>query len=303
MSYNEEQRDRDTASRNPILSGRPPELEDWLNSRIYHPLARRLASWLLPTPVTPNMVSVAGGVSVIVAAAVYASSSTALGYTIALLCHMVWHVLDGADGDLARLRGTTSASGEIIDGICDYAGHIILYLVLGWLLQEQIGAVAWLMVIAAGVARIGQANHYEVQRRSYQSWVYAATWLRDSQPADKQGKGLVESLSAAYLALASLLAPNAERIDESARLLEGKQRECFRAIIRAEYAAVLVRLTPLSANYRTIALGLSMIVAQSAFWFFLYEAIALTIVTAFSFIRVRRATDRILHRLRSSSLR
>jgi phosphatidylglycerophosphate synthase len=38
------------------------------------------------------------------------------------MLHMGWHVLDGADGDLARMTGRASPQGELFDGICDYVG-------------------------------------------------------------------------------------------------------------------------------------------------------------------------------------
>jgi hypothetical protein len=46
---------------------RPAELQDWLNSRIYHPLSWRMAWALAPTPITPNMVSVFGAAMVVAA--------------------------------------------------------------------------------------------------------------------------------------------------------------------------------------------------------------------------------------------
>ena len=45
-------------------AGKPPELQGLLNRTLYHPLAHRLARALVPTPVTPNMVSIAGAVIV-----------------------------------------------------------------------------------------------------------------------------------------------------------------------------------------------------------------------------------------------
>jgi hypothetical protein len=55
--------------------GRPAELEDWLNGRIYHPLSMQLAKALAPTFVTPNMVSVAGGLMIVLAAVAYGLST------------------------------------------------------------------------------------------------------------------------------------------------------------------------------------------------------------------------------------
>jgi hypothetical protein len=49
---------------------RPAELEDWLNARLYHPLSWQLAQRLAATPVTPDMVSAAGALAIMLAAAV-----------------------------------------------------------------------------------------------------------------------------------------------------------------------------------------------------------------------------------------
>ena len=84
---------------------RPRELQDSLNFYLYHPLAWRLAQVLARTPLTPNSVSVIGGCFVVVAGIVYALGFANgwgwPGALLGLLLHMTWHVVDGADGDLA----------------------------------------------------------------------------------------------------------------------------------------------------------------------------------------------------------
>src|SRR3954463_9278032 len=114
----------------PKRTGRPPEMDDWLNARIFHPLAQRLARLLVPTPLTPNMVSVAGGLAIVAAALLYTRLEWPLSVALGVLAHASWHVLDGADGDLARMPGRSSPLGEMIDGVCDYFGHIVLYVLL-----------------------------------------------------------------------------------------------------------------------------------------------------------------------------
>ena len=110
--------------------GRSPELEDPLNRYLYHPLARRLARLLQPTPVTPNAVSAMSGAMVCAAAAFYSFGSWPVGVLAGFACHLTWHVFDGADGDLARLTGKASPIGEFVDGACDYLSHIVLYVAL-----------------------------------------------------------------------------------------------------------------------------------------------------------------------------
>ncbi len=39
---------------------------------------------------------------------------------VGLALHMGWHIVDGADGDLARLTGRSSPTGELVVGPSDY---------------------------------------------------------------------------------------------------------------------------------------------------------------------------------------
>ena len=164
----------------PARPKRPRELQDHLNFHIYHPLAWQLARLLAKTPLTPNVVSVIGGLFVVAAGVVYAQPWGVAGAMLGMLLHMSWHVIDGADGDLARMTGRTSPIGEMVDGLCDYLSHIVLYLVLGHLLSVTMGAAGWWWMLAAGLSHLVQSNHVEVQRRQYQWWVYGTPWLRNS---------------------------------------------------------------------------------------------------------------------------
>ena len=44
--------------------------------------------------------------------------------------------------DLARLTGRSSPLGELIDGICDYASHVVLYIILVVVLAPSIAAAS-----------------------------------------------------------------------------------------------------------------------------------------------------------------
>lgn len=283
-----------THSSEAFIKPRPAELEDWLNGRIYHPLSMRLAKGLAETFVTPNMVSIAGGGMIVLAAVTYGMASSWMGAALGLLLHMGWHVLDGADGDLARLTGRTSSTGEVIDGICDYVGHIILYLVLAYMMSAQWGMAAYAFAAAAGAGRIVQAAHYEVQRRQYQHWVYGNPWLRVSSKESGKPSGIIGLFASYYVFLTRLLAPGGHSVDAVVDGCGGQAREKVQAIIRKEIKPVLGSTYLLSANYRTIALGLSMLLSGSALYFFVFEAIFLSLVMIVSIFVARRSARRIL---------
>ena len=91
----------------------------YLNRRLSEPLAR----WLAPTPVTPNQVSL---LSLVVALGAFAAF--AVGQPIAAgLLIQTSSVVDGVDGDLARLQGRASRFGGVFDAVLDrYADAAIV---------------------------------------------------------------------------------------------------------------------------------------------------------------------------------
>lgn len=257
-------------------AGRIGEVQDPLNRILFHPLAWRLACRLKPTGVTPNMVSVAGACLVVAAAFAYSQPGWPWTALLGIALHLTWHVLDGADGDLARLTNRSGPKGEIIDGLCDYVSHIILYVTLGFVLQAQIGAIAWLFTFGAGLSRIVQANHYEVQRRQYLAWIHGVAWLRsDAGALDAAGPG-ARVFARAYLNLASRLAPHASSIDIAfgASRTDGTGLADLQAATRRHSRRVMRESALLSANWRTVTLGCSML-AGSPLYFFLVEAVLL----------------------------
>jgi phosphatidylglycerophosphate synthase len=274
---------------------RPRELQDGLNHYLYHPLAWRLARALSRTPVTPNTVSIAGACCVVAAGLVYAQPWYPLSALFGLLLHMAWHVVDGADGDLARLTGRSSPVGEMVDGLCDYISHIILYFILGWLLWRQDGdfAFAWWLMWAAGLSHFVQANHVEVQRRQYQWWVFGTPWIRHSH-SDREAatrKSMFGGIVTFYLALAAGMTPHARRIDAGLVGADAAGRERIAALARRDAAPLLPLLMVLGPNPRAIVLGLSML-AGSPLWYFLYQAVFLNVLLAASVVLHNRAAKR-----------
>jgi phosphatidylglycerophosphate synthase len=286
--------------RPPERPRRARELQDPLNHYLYHPLAWQLAVRLARTPLTPNMVSVIGAGFVIAAGIAYAQPWWPVSALLGLVLHMTWHVVDGADGDLARISGRSSPTGEMVDGLCDYISHIVLYFVLGYLLSLQIGGWSWVIMTVAGLSHIVQSNHVEVQRRQYQWWVYGTPWLRNTHSADSatanSGFGALVSF---YLSLASGMTPHALKIDAAVAAANDRDPAALdriRAAVRAEAPPLLFLCQLLGPNPRAIVLGLSML-AGSPIWYFFYQAVVLNILLAVSVVRHNRAAERIAARI------
>ena len=284
-----------------LRPSRSPELQDPLNRVLYHPLAARLARWLLPTAISPNAVSIAGMVIVWGAAFAYAGLDWPAGAVLGFVLHMAWHVVDGADGDLARLRGGSSPRGELIDGLCDYGGHAVLYIALAALLDDRIGGMAWALAALAGGSHMVQTNHAESQRRAYLWWSHGVPWIKhagDAGDAIFAGRGWFSRtfgpLTRTYLGAASAMTPHIGRID--AAIGHGGAGARRRLIRRATRRSLALQKW-LGPNPRTVLLGLSMVATASPLWFFIAELIPLNLLLLYSVVHHRRMGARLLRAL------
>lgn len=273
---------------------RSPELQDPLNRWLYHPLSARLARLLRPTGISPNAVSVVGMLTVWAAAWAYVALAWPEGAWLGFALHMLWHVIDGADGDLARLRGGSSPTGELVDGICDYAGHVVLYVALAALLADRIGVWAWAIAALAGASHVLQTNHAESQRRAYLWWVYGVPWLKHARAAGDDavfgGRSWFSRafgwMASTYLAGANAVTPHIARIDAmfEAAKDDPARTAALRARVRDAAWGSLQWQKLLGPNPRAILLGLSMIVTASPLGFFVAEAVALNLLLAASVV-------------------
>ena len=72
--------------------------------------------------ITPNAVSLLGMAFGILAAFAYYHYRDLKWAIAGFVLMIAWHVMDGADGQLARLTNAQSELGKILDGICDGVG-------------------------------------------------------------------------------------------------------------------------------------------------------------------------------------
>ncbi|HQN55401.1 MAG TPA: CDP-alcohol phosphatidyltransferase, partial [Novosphingobium sp.] len=184
----------------------------------------------------------------------------------------------------------------MVDGLCDYLSHVVLYLVLGWLLSRSMGGAGWWWMLAAGISHAVQSNHVEVQRRQYQWWVYGTPWLRHSHGnADSAtAKSGFSALVSAYLGVASGMTPHALRIDAAVDAASGDRARLdeIAAAVRAASPPLLLICKVLGPNPRAIVLGISML-AGSPLYYFVYQTLVLNALTVQSVVMHNTAARRI----------
>ena len=113
-----------------------------LNRRASRPIAKLLSH----TPVTPNQVSVLSLLVAVGAFAAFVAGLPILGGVLVQVCSVV----DGVDGDLARLTGGSSRFGGFLDAVIDrYADALILLGLTIWAAGSDNSALAWTAGFAA----------------------------------------------------------------------------------------------------------------------------------------------------------
>lgn len=233
---------------------RTSEIEEPSNLYLIHPLAARLVPLFARAGITPNMVSLAGMGCGIAAGLAYFHVGDARLVLLGFVLMLSWHVLDGADGQLARLTQRFSEFGRILDGICDYVTFIAVYSGLALALG---GGRAWLLILTAGLCHAVQSAAYEAQRQAYGVW-------GEGRPIPPP---MIGWLGRVYAHLQALLQPVPPGIQE--RLMALAAAPDFRARYRAVFAPSIRRWSVLSANYRTLGIFLCALAGapEVYFWF------------------------------------
>lgn len=262
------------------------EIEDPTNRYFIHVLS----AWLVPLfakfGIKPNSVSLAGmgfGILAGVSYAFYHSTWCAcLGFALML----GWHVMDGADGQLARLTKSYSELGKVLDGICDYVTFTAVYVGLALAMSRHDGGWVWWVVVLAGVAHALQAAIYEMQRQDYNSIGLgrASAALPD---LNAKRKGFAAGLHNLYARVQIWGAGGAMAFQRDFTALLAAQparAEELRLAYRQDFAPTVRRWGILGSNYRTLGLFIAALIKLPILYFifeiFGFSAILLVFLAA-----------------------
>lgn len=267
---------------------RASEIEEFSNLYFIHPLANRLVVVFDRLGFTPNLVSLLGmacGLASGWAYYHYRDPRYALG---GFLLMLGWHILDGADGQLARLQNAQSEFGKIIDGICDYTTFISVYVGLSLALSRDYGSSIWLLTVPAGVCHAMQAAAYEVQRQEYNSWGLERrsallprldSILRtDDRPGPAQR--VMRRLYWVYVWMQYRVSGSTEQIRvrvEEALASHPAQAEQIRSEYRRIFAPSVRHWAILSSNYRTLMI-VALAMAKMPVLYFAFEIVGLNLI-------------------------
>lgn len=262
------------------------EIEDPTNLYFIH----LISAWLVPIfakfKISPNTVSLTGMACGILAGfAYYGYFSTwcaLLGFVL-MLC---WHVMDGADGQLARFTKSYSEFGKILDGICDYVTFTAVYVGLALAMSARLGGWVWWVVALAGIAHALQSAVYEMQRQDY-NFIGLGRQSAALPEMDVRPQGLAGYVHHIYARIQIWGAGGSIEFRQVFfKTLEKNpvQAEKLRALYREAFAPVVRRWGVLGANYRTLGLFIAAIIKLPILYFFFelfgFSAILLFLLAA-----------------------
>lgn len=270
---------------------RTGEIEEFTNVHIIHPIS----SWLVPIfislKITPNMVSSFGMICGLLAGICYYFYQDPLFAVFGFVLMFMWHVFDGADGQLARATQNFSEIGKVIDGVCDYVTFISVYVGLSLALSPFVGNDIWFLSIGAGLCHAIQSGAYELQRSEYDYWgkgkiscgLPSINDLID-QGKNKNGIGqIANQLHIGYIRMQyafSGVDHNFRNSIKEALHLAPEKEDQIRALYRELYAPAVSNWSILCANYRTFAIFIASISGEPQYYFW-FEVVALNTALMF----------------------
>lgn len=149
--------------------GKPPEIEEAIDIYLHRPLARFVVKLLLPTPITPNQVTLLAGFLGCLAGLFlgWGAHHPALRLLAAGLLFLSV-ILDCADGQLARARQVSSTIGAILDGVADYLVCFSCFVAATYVttVHYQEPRLWWLGVFA-GLSTVWQCALYDHIKNRY----------------------------------------------------------------------------------------------------------------------------------------
>jgi phosphatidylglycerophosphate synthase len=121
---------RYTARVRDLVASSPKKERPFYSGYVIRTLGAAIAVLVAPSRATPNTISVAGLVVHAVAATILVTAPTPIPVVAWLSVVVLWQLafgLDAADGQLARLRGQSSAFGAWLDMSIDVVTHVLVY--------------------------------------------------------------------------------------------------------------------------------------------------------------------------------
>jgi len=274
--------------------GRPLSIEDASNRFFIHPLSDLIVAIGIKVGLSPNLVSLAGLGLGILAAFLYYDLPAPAQVFGAFAAMLGWHILDGADGRLARATGKTSAFGRILDGICDHLVFSAVYLAFAFqIISAGASLSVWWLVVAAGLSHAVQAAGYEERRQKYQRRLNGISReMVEESLLTVDGKKSI--LAMIYDLAQKAVAGSDYGLDAKLNALRGnKDGEKLASDLVAKTVPMVRAWGLLNANNRTFLIFIFALMGQPL-WYFLFEVLVLNLILLWLMAAEKKAEQSII---------
>ncbi len=268
------------------------EIEELADVYFFRPVGSVFAYAARLLGLTPNAVTIASAIAGAIGGALLYSPDEF--WVATFLCLMLYSVLDAADGQLARLTGTASDFGRLVDGIAGYVVHVALYLGLaaGIVARGGSRAILWWLVPSA-LSNAVHSQLYDYYRTSYSKLAIKGIVSQDvplNLTATPAGRVL-----RAYHAAQRHLNGEHGKVERAiaARAQAGVVRESDRARYRACFYWPVRGWNVLGENTRWYAIAV-LGWLHHADWFFVFSAVPMNAVCLALWFWQRAADRRFL---------
>jgi phosphatidylglycerophosphate synthase len=296
------------------ITGRAPirrtsEIEEISNLYFIHPLAARLVPFFARLRVSPNAVSILGMLFGILSAFAFYRYWNLRSALTGFALMIAWHVMDGADGQLARFTGSYSYFGKVLDGIADIVTFLAVYTALAISLSHTHGAWMYGLVTLSAVCHMIQSASYEAQRQEYEHLGWGKKPQepapRNSPQRGRDGHPVIRRLLTSldrlfYVGLSFPTAGISRKFRET--MAAAIQRQPGQAaLLRQQYRETMAprirSWSILSANYRTLGIFISALFKAPEYYFG-FEIVGFSLVLAVLVRRQSAAHTVLVERLR-----
>jgi hypothetical protein len=274
-------------------------VEEWIDLHFFRPLGYVVARRLVPTRATADQVTLASLALGLVAGHLFWYASARLNL-LGVLLFVASDVLDSADGQLARMRGTSTQFGRIVDGVSDNLRFINLYVhLLARLVHAGWGWEALALALAAGASHSFQSAAVDFVRQAYLrlgagagSELDLPETLERPAPGAPLGRRIASALYRDYVRRQALLFP---RTAELVRRAGDAPPESLRQGYCDQLESLVPRCAWIGQNIRFLLLALTAVPGWPA-GFFWITAIPFNLVLAALVLAQERRAAALLRR-------
>jgi phosphatidylglycerophosphate synthase len=283
---------------------KPLEVEEPIDVWVHRPLAYLVAKLSYPTPISPNFITL---VSIMFGlASGFAMLVPFSGHLpVAGVCLFLSAVFDCADGQLARMRGTSSAFGRMLDGVADLVVSVAAVGGSIWLIWHKYQQPTALGLIVLGLCVLtavtgsfhtGLYDHYKnvylrLTSRFREGESHEAAVQRIAEQRSRGELGLLaRAATPFYLFYVKRQQDLVHRLDpHTVTVLEAlPEADAMRAATYRRHAAGLMRIWRAFFGFGSLVFGIALFVALDAIDYYMLARLVLMNALLFGYMVPRQ---------------